>query len=166
MNSSKTPKGYMTTTVQTTNLRAVCTQCHEAFETFGLPDILYGAKLLYTVDGQRAAFLACLGNPVCDEVSRMLNGPLRNMASDLGRTDLFDMAIGAACDPLDGVPLDATARQACPHCGSREVNVYDQSGYQTRQLPVVTHHEWSSLPQAQRLKRIQQRLSERPSGIG
>jgi hypothetical protein len=127
-------------------LRAKCLSCSHEFESCELPDFAYGLKLLRTHDGKGCAILHCIDNPVFDEACSIVEKIVGKRADQFQLARLIDVALTAACDPLEGKPLSATQGPTCPACGSSHVDELDYSPPRMVQgaLLVATFDQWRS----------------------
>ncbi len=141
-------------------LRAECRVCSDQFETIEIPDFVYGERLLRTADGKDTAFVHCLEDPVFSEVGEIVDELLQNFLSEQERTQKFDEVFGAACDPLEGKPIDATMRPVCLKCGSEDILRFDYDPPKTAEvlLPVVTHERWLRMGQSEKKETLRSRI--------
>jgi hypothetical protein len=147
-------------------LRAECRACSNQFETIEIPDFVYGERLLRTVDGKDIAFVHCLEDPVFSEVAEMIDELLQNFLSEHERAQKFDEVFGAACNPLDGKPIDAFKPPVCPKCGSEDIVRFDYDPPKTAKvsLPIVMHENWLRMGQFEKKQMLRSHIRRKGGG--
>jgi len=144
--------------------RATCKDCGHKFATYAFPDFEYGRKEAETQNPSDFAFVDCLSDPVCKEVSSLV----KEVLSGLGKKDwqvarCFDQVFGVACDPApSGHQYDFTGKVWCPVCGSTNTDYGPEVPMQveTVHIPHVTHRAWQQLKEMEKRELIRETLQK------
>lgn len=141
---------------------AVCKDCGHKFTIYTFSDFEYGRKPAKTPVLDDFAYIDCLHDPVCKEVSSLVDEILRGTdKKDWQIADCFDLALSAACDPApSGHEYSFTGMIWCPKCGSTNVDYGPDIPYkvETVHVPHVTHTSWQRLTEHEKRERLREAL--------
>lgn len=136
-------------------VKYTCGSCGSVFDAPALTEGAYGEFLLWSREG-RMRYLNAFVDPTLKEVDNLLRDcKALEGSSPLERSKFLHRLYGrVACDPdVQGAPFDIDAYPPCPSCHSSKVISWefkDPPEFVDVDVPIVTHHIWSSLLDGQK----------------
>lgn len=125
-------------------------------------DFEYGRKEAWTPRPEDFAYIDCLNDPVCSELSALLDVLLRESnKKTLEISDCFDKVLSYVCDPApSGHRYGFAGKRWCPVCGSHEVRESWTNFTDLVQVPHVTHRYWQGLSEQKKRELVFNALKE------
>ena len=140
---------------------AFCDNGHEfTFHVFS--DFEYGRKTAWTPRPEDFAYIDCLNDPVCSELSALTKMLLRESNKKaLEISDCFDHVLSYVCEPApSGHRYSFAGKRWCPVCGIHQIHEYGTEFTDIVQVPHVTHRYWQGLSDEQKRELVFNALKE------
>jgi len=140
---------------------AFCENGHEfTFHVFS--DFEYGRKEAWTPHSEDFAYIDCLNDSVCGELTVLFDIFLgESNKRNLGITGCFDHVLSYVCDPApSGYRYSFSGKRWCPVCGTRQIHEYGTKFTDLVQVPHVTHRNWQGLSDEQKRELTHNALKE------
>lgn len=132
--------------------QASCNHCRRTFAMPLLGDQSYGQLILFGEKGSVFGYLCTFTERAWENINeRLRREGLLPFSKD--REDLrLQRVIAALADAINGEKL--SVYPICPSCRSDSITYGDSKPLNVREIPIVTFHDYRSLPDAQKTEKL------------